>query len=163
MQAVSQRSLSKIYMQHFFITDAYTPVEIQQSATYTKMSATYTNVSLLWRLLCSNAASMSLPCFNHFFLQRSEAMRPCSFAASEPLPAALAARNAALYAREVWHFRVILITVCVPLPLPWRDIFIYCRCGQECGWVEIWSRSRPNLEGGRRRGGSRFSRDLDQI
>ena len=59
------------HMQHLFITDAYTPLVIRHSATYTKMSATYTNVSLLWRLLCSNAASMSLPCFTHFFLQLS--------------------------------------------------------------------------------------------
>ena len=34
-------------MQNFFITDAYTPLVIRHSATYTKMSATYTNVSLL--------------------------------------------------------------------------------------------------------------------
>ena len=34
-------------MQHFFSIDAYTPLVIRHSATYTKMSATYTNVSLL--------------------------------------------------------------------------------------------------------------------
>ena len=62
-------------MQHFFSTDAYTPLVIRHSATYTKMSATYTNVSLLWRLLCSNAASMSLPCFTHFFCCRGRRQR----------------------------------------------------------------------------------------
>ena len=46
-QSLNDHSIRYIYMQHFFITDAYTPVDCRQSATYTKMSATFTNVSLL--------------------------------------------------------------------------------------------------------------------